>query len=152
MSFTPDDSEPEMILPEQVDPNQPDEKPEKEKKIKENQHYIRTHMTKYENKLWYRFLRSYRYHGSRFIRQKKQGDQYIVDFYCPKARLVIEVDGSEHYTASGQKYDIARSESIEKDNVLVVRYSNAQIWFNFENVCTDIMRLVNERMGRPPIF
>ena len=68
---------------------------------------LRKDMTKEEKRLWYDFLRTY---PIRFLRQKVLG-KYIVDFYCAKAKLVIELDGSGHYTEEGKQYDKERTAS-----------------------------------------
>ena len=67
----------------------------------ENARRLRREMTPHERKLWYLFLRKY---PVRFHRQYVVGS-YIADFYCPAAMLVIEIDGSQHYTAQGKEYD-----------------------------------------------
>ena len=67
---------------------------------------LRKNMTPWENKLWYQYLRAY---APRFQRQKPIGS-YIADFYCAKARLVVELDGSGHYTLEQQQADTRRTE------------------------------------------
>ena len=73
---------------------------------------LRKNMTKEERHLWYDFLKNY---PVRFLRQKIIGN-YIVDFYCSKANLVIELDGSQHYEESGIVSDLKRTEFLEKYN------------------------------------
>ena len=91
-------------------------------------------MTPWERKLWYEFLRSY---PIRFQRQKSIGN-YIVDFYCAKAKLVIELDGGGHYTKSQQEKDIIRTKELESMNLKVIRICNLDIDKNFYGVCEYI--------------
>ena len=99
-------------------------------------------MTKEEKHLWYDYLSSY---PVRFLRQKVI-DDYIVDFYCSKAKLAIEIDGSQHYETSARLKDKIRTENIEKRGILVIRIPNNEIHNNFEGVCLYIDHWVNERI------
>ncbi len=69
-------------------------------------------------------------------------DNYIVDFYCHKARLIIELDGSQHYQADGLLKDKVRTEKLEQRNLTVLRIPNNEINYNFYNVCEYIDLLV----------
>ena len=91
-------------------------------------------MTKQESHLWYDFLRSYpvKIYRQRII------DNYIVDFYCASTKLVIELDGAQHYTIAGDEYDFIRTEKLERFGIEVIRFSNLEINNNFESVCTVI--------------
>ena len=95
---------------------------------------LRKHMTPWERKLWYDFLRDY---PLRFQRQKAIGE-YIVDFYCAKARLVVELDGGGHYTAEQEGKDKVRTRELETMNLKVVRICNLDIDRNFRSVCEYI--------------
>ena len=95
---------------------------------------LRKNMTSWERKLWYDFLR---YYPVRFQRQKAIGN-YIADFYCAKARLVIELDGGGHYTAELAKKDEMRTKDLESMNLTVVRICNLDIDRNFSGVCEYI--------------
>ena len=103
---------------------------------------LRRNMTRQEKHLWYDFLRNYpiKIYKQRII------DNYIVDFYCNKARLVIELDGSQHYTEDGVAYDTVRTEIIEKYDLHVVRFSNRDIDYNFDGVCQMIDRIIKSRV------
>ncbi len=92
---------------------------------------LRKNMTPWERKLWYDFLRMY---PVRFQRQKAIGD-YIVDFYCAKARLVIELDGGGHFTKEQTEKDRLRTNALESMNLTVVRICNSDIDRNFSGVC-----------------
>ena len=95
---------------------------------------LRKNMTPWERKLWYEFLRHY---PVRFQRQKAIGN-YIVDFYCAKAQLAIELDGGGHYNGAQISKDHARTEILESMNVKVMRICNLEIDRNFEGVCEYI--------------
>ena len=95
---------------------------------------LRKNMTPWERKLWYEFLRDY---PLRFQRQKAIGN-YIVDFYCAKAGLVIELDGSEHYTAEQTEKDNIRTKDLENMKLTVIRICNLDIDRNFRGVCEYI--------------
>ena len=101
-------------------------------------------MTKEERRLWYDFLRSYHV---RFLRQKVI-DNYIVDFYSHRARLVIELDGSQHYEESALLKDKIRTEKIEGRNLTVIRIPNNEVNRNFEGVCEYIDLLVTKSLHR----
>ncbi len=106
---------------------------------------LRKNMTKEERHLWYDFLRNY---PVRFLRQKVI-DEYIVDFYCSAAQLVVELDGSQHYEAESVEYDSKRTEHLEKLGLQVIRIPNNKIFENFEAVCSYIDMVVNERANPP---
>lgn len=111
--------------------------------IKENIPFakeLRKNMTPWERKLWYEFLR---YYPIRFQRQKAIGN-YIVDFYCAKARLVIELDGGGHYTAEQIRKDNLRTKELEQMDLRVIRVCNIDVDKNFYGVCEFIERKVKE--------
>ena len=95
---------------------------------------LRRNMTKQEKHLWYDFLQRYP------IKTYKQRiiDNFIADFYCHKARLVIEIDGAQHYEHEVKKYDEKRTEYLESIGIKVIRILNGQINKDFENVCRYI--------------
>jgi very-short-patch-repair endonuclease len=95
---------------------------------------LRKNMTPWERKLWYDFLKEY---PIRFQRQKTIGN-YIVDFYCAKARLVIELDGGGHYTKEQTEKDDLRTKDLVAANLTVVRICNLDIDRNFRGVCEYI--------------
>ena len=95
---------------------------------------LRKNMTPWERKLWYLFLRNY---PIRFQRQKAIGN-YIVDFYCAKAKLVVELDGGGHYTADQAQKDVLRTKALENMDLTVLRICNLDIDRNFSGVCEYI--------------
>ena len=105
---------------------------------------LRKNMTKEENHLWYDFLRAY---PIRFSRQKVLG-HYIVDFYCAEAKLVVELDGSGHYTKEGKRYDEGRTEFLKEYGLQVIRIPNTEIHKNFRGVCDYIDYLVEQSLSQ----
>ncbi len=101
---------------------------------------LRKNMTPEEKHLWYDFLRD---HPARFTRQKVFG-RYIADFYSAKAKLVIEVDGIQHYSDNAQLHDKERTDFIEKYGVRVFRIDNSEIGSDFNLVCEWIDNAVKE--------
>lgn len=99
---------------------------------------LRKSATPQENHLWYDFLSKYEV---RFQRQKAI-DHFIADFYCHKAGLVIEIDGSQHLTEEGRQKDEFRTEILEGYDLKVIRITNRQINANFRGVCEYIDEVV----------
>ena len=104
---------------------------------------LRKNATPQENHLWYDFLSKYKV---RFQRQKVI-DNYIVDFYCHAAKLIIEIDGSQHFLESGLRKDKIRTETLKKYNLTVLRFDNAQINTKFKEVCECIDETVKSIIG-----
>ena len=103
---------------------------------------LRRKMTPQEKKLWYDFLRNYpvKFYKQRII------ESFIVDFYCADARLVIELDGSQHYTEQGKAYDEERSAILHGYGLKVLRFSNRDVNNHFDAVCETIDREVQIRI------
>ena len=99
-------------------------------------------MTKEEKQLWYQYLRAY---PVQFHRQVTCG-QYILDFYCSKAKLAIELDGSQHYEPENARNDLERTEYLSSQGIHVFRIPNNAIWQNLDGVCKAIDLLVKERI------
>ena len=102
---------------------------------------LRKNMTPEERHLWYDFLSLY---PIRFMRQKIIG-KYVADFYCAKAKLVVELDGSQHSTPEGVKHDTIRTEFLQQFDLLVLRIPNSMIHKDFKAVCAYIDDLVKNR-------
>ena len=105
---------------------------------------LRKNMTKEERHLWYDFLRTY---PVRFSRQKVLG-KYIADFYCAQAKLVIELDGSGHYSDEGKQHDEKRTAFLEEYSLKVIRIPNTEINKNFKGVCEYIHNLVEQSLSQ----
>jgi len=102
---------------------------------------LRKEMTPWERKLWYCFLKDY---PVRFQRQKAI-ENYIVDFYCAKAGLILELDGGGHYNPESEEKDRIRTEKLEQRGFKVIRFCNMDIDKNFYGVCTVIDEEVKGR-------
>ena len=107
---------------------------ERNGKLTENARTLRKLLTKEEAKLWYQFLRLYR---PRFHRQYVIGN-YIADFYCNQAKLVVELDGSQHCTPEEIRYDNNRTQYLQSQGITVMRLSNLDVMRQFRNVCEAI--------------
>ena len=105
---------------------------------------LRKNATPQEKKLWYEFLSKYEV---RFQRQKAI-DNFIADFYCHKAKLIIEIDGSQHFTEEGEKKDVFRTQILEGYDLRVIRFTNLQVDTNFKGVCEYIDIVVKEILKR----
>ena len=114
----------------------------KDKSLLGNARALRKNMTQEERKLWYLFLRAYpvRVYRQRII------DHYIVDFYCDAAKLVIEIDGTQHYETEGSAKDRERDCNLESLGLKVLRISNREINREFASVCAYIDREIQARM------
>jgi very-short-patch-repair endonuclease len=107
-----------------------------DKKLKVLSQHLRNNMTDAEKILWLR-LRRKQLKGYPFYRQKIIGS-YIVDFYCPKANLVVELDGGQHYSDSGQEKDRTRDDVLRKIGLKVLRFSDRDIFENIGGVMEGI--------------
>ena len=104
---------------------------------------LRKKMTKEEFKLWYNFLRE---HPMKFYRQRVISG-YIVDFYCAKLKLAIEIDGSQHCEDEHEASDKMRDDRLKAVGITVVRIQNTQINQNFSGVC-EYLQLVFDNLEK----
>ena len=109
---------------------------------------LRKEMTKQERHLWYDFLRGYVPH----VQRQKTIGSYIVDFYCHAARLVIELDGSQHYEQHAKAYDEERTRFLEAAGLRVIRFANAVVDYDFAAVCTAIDCEVKKRVVETVVY
>ena len=100
-------------------------------------------MTQQERRLWYCFLKDY---PVKIYRQRAI-DKFIVDFYCSRALLAIELDGGEHYEETGIDYDKRRTTVLEQKGIEVLRSTNFDVDRNFESVCIEIDEVIKKRIG-----
>ena len=111
---------------------------------------LRKNMTPQEKHLWYDFLSTYP-KAFRFQRQKTI-HHYIADFYCHKAKLVIELDGSQHFTEEGLDYDKERTDILQAYDLTIIRFRNYEIDKNFNYVCKVIDDFIkNCDNSTPPV-
>jgi len=106
------------------------------KNLKQLSRQLRENMTDAERCLWAK-IRMKQLKGYQFYRQKPIGD-YIVDFFCPKAKLVIEVDGSQHLSDEMNEYDRIRNECLSSLGLRVLRFTNTEVLKNTEGVVESI--------------
>ena len=111
----------------------------KNQKLRPFAQRLRREATPEENHLWYDFLRTY---PIQFKRQFIIGS-YIADFYCDQAKLVIELDGEQHYVNDAPEYDAARTAYFESLGITVLRFDNSEIKREFEAVCRTIEAIVH---------
>ncbi len=102
---------------------------------------LRNNMTISEKKIWHEVL-SRKQLQYRFLRQKPIGN-YIVDFYCSTVQLVIEIDGDSH--AFQEEYDQERTEYLQKQKIVVVRYTNSDVMTNLSGVYDDLICKIQQR-------
>ncbi|MBO4873487.1 MAG: DUF559 domain-containing protein [Lachnospiraceae bacterium] len=103
---------------------------------------LRKNMTQEKKKLWYTFLRSYAIP----FRKQFVKDNYILDFYCSKASLAIEIDGGQHFSEEDLEYDKKRTENLQLKNIEVLRFTNTDIQIRFKAVCEKIDETVKRRI------
>ena len=115
---------------------------EQNRQLKSKSQTLRKNATKEESLLWYNCLRKY---PVQFRRQYVIGD-YIVDFYCHKAKLVVELDGSQHYEPQIIEYDQKRTAYLESLGLCVLRFSNVDVTRKFRSVCELIDQTVKTQI------
>jgi len=95
---------------------------------------LRKHMTKPERKLWFDYLRKFKHQ----VLRQRPIDNYIVDFYCPALKLVIEIDGESHFTEEDKQYDEERTPVLKAYGLRIIRFLNTEVVQNFDGVCQKI--------------
>jgi very-short-patch-repair endonuclease len=98
---------------------------------------LRKNMTPAEQKLWNGYLKTFKY---RVLRQRPI-DHFIVDFYCHTLKLVIEIDGEIHFTEEAAVSDLERTQQLENYGVRVIRFTNQEVFQDFESVCGKIEKI-----------
>ncbi len=114
------------------------------KALVESAKFLRNNMTKEENHLWYDFLRNY---PVKFSRQKVLG-KYIADFYSAEAKIVIELDGSQHFEKENRIYDENRTNFLEQYGLKIIRIPNGEINNNFSGICEYIDKKVKQSLSQ----
>ena len=112
-----------------------------QKELRQRSQVLRKQMTKEERHLWYDFLKTY---PAQFKRQYSIGP-YFVDFYCYKAKLIVELDGSQHCEPKAMEYDKKRTAYLQKQGFLVLRFSNLDVITQFRAVCETIDAAVKKQ-------
>ena len=106
--------------------------------LKQHRRHLRQAMTPAEARMW-QVLRSNQLQGRKFRRQHSIGP-FIVDFYCPQEKIIIELDGEVHNTDQAHEYDAERQAGLQKLGYTVLRYENRRVFEDMDNVLTDIVR------------
>ena len=112
----------------------------KDARLSANARTLRKNMTKEERHLWYDFLRNL----DMMVHRQKVIGPYIVDFYIASAKIVIELDGSQHYADVGKHQDEIRDAYLQSQGLRVLRYSNADVNSFFRAVCQDIWNALED--------
>ena len=113
-----------------------------QKELRQRSQELRKQMTREERHLWYDFLKTY---PTQFKRQYSIGP-YYVDFYCYSAKLIVELDGSQHCEPKAMEYDRKRTAYLQKQGFLVLRFSNLDVITQFRAVCETIDAAAKNRM------
>ena len=108
-------------------------------KLDANAKTLRKNMTKEERHLWYDFLKTLPI----MVHRQKVIGNYIVDFYIASSKIVIELDGSQHYEDKGVENDANRDRFLGSLGIKVLRYSNLEVTQKFESVCQDILNHID---------
>ena len=106
---------------------------------------LRKNMTKQERKLWYEFLKDL----PLTIKRQKVIGSYIVDFYCFEKKVIIELDGGQHYSPEGKDKDEKRDKFLKEQGYIVLRYADNDVNNNFEGVCQMIDLVVKQSLSQP---
>ena len=117
---------------------------ERNSELTENAKTLRKNLTKEEAQLWYQFLCRFK---PRFHRQYVIGN-YIADFYCHQAKLIVELDGSQHYDPEKMEYDRKRTTYFEDQGLSVLRFTNLDVTRRFKNVCDAVFQAVEARTAQ----
>ena len=104
---------------------------------------MRKELTKYEKKFWFEFAKNYQYK----IYRQKLVDNYILDFYCAKAKVAIELDGSQHFEPINEEFDAQRTNNLNKYGILVLRYTNLELIKNFKYIYDEVDRIIRKRIA-----
>ena len=115
-------------------------------RLSANAKTLRRNMTKEERHLWYDFLKPLPF----MVHRQKVIGNYIVDFYCHSAKLVIELDGSQHYEDTMKDYEERRTRFLEQQGLKVLRFTNLDVVRHFEEVCGMIVKTVEENSLSQP--
>lgn len=108
--------------------------------LKQRRRELRRHQTEAEKTFWMH-VRNRRFYGMKFFRQYSAGP-YIVDFYCPKLKLAIELDGGQHTENDNQEYDTTRSAYLKAQGIEVMRFWNNEVLHDIEGVLAQVAQKI----------
>ncbi len=109
--------------------------------MRSNSQKLRNNMTPEELHLWLDFLKGLPHN----VRRQKTIDKYILDFYIPKLRIAIEIDGKQHGREENRNDDMERDRFLAAMDIKVLRYTNVEVNENFASVCKDILKEIELR-------
>jgi len=107
--------------------------------LKETARLLRKNMTPAEKKIWYGYFKTFEHP----VLRQRPIDNYVVDFYCPKYKLIIEIDGDNHFTEEGKIYDQVRTATLEQYGLKVIRFQNHDVMKNMESVIKRIEEIMD---------
>ena len=113
-------------------------------KLKEKARKSRKNMTWYERKLWFLYLKDFQL---KFYRQRIIST-YIADFYCPKAKLIVELDGTHHTDFDESQKDDIRTEILKTYGIRILRFTNYEIKNRFDDVCETIRKSISQSSAK----
>ena len=106
--------------------------------LRKNARTLRKEMTRQERHLWYDFLKNL----PQTVHRQKMIGNFIVDFYIPSCKLVIELDGAQHTEPQAAEYDAHRTAYLQSIGCRVLRYGNNELDTNFAGICEDILQKI----------
>ena len=115
--------------------------------LKEAARRLRKNPTPSEKKIWYGYLRNFEHP----VLRQRPIDNYIVDFYCPEYRLIVEIDGDSHFTDDGKVYDEERTKILEQYGLRVLRFTNEDVLQNLEGVIGGIEEAIEYLRNTPSV-
>jgi very-short-patch-repair endonuclease len=107
----------------------------------EKRRALRASPTEAEKQIWYK-LRKRNINGYKFRRQYSIGP-YIADFFCPQAKLAVEIDGNVHNSTDAQEYDKVRDEFMQSIGIQILRFTNSEVENNPEKIVEEIIKAIN---------
>jgi len=119
------------------------------KKLTERAKELRKNMTPAEKKIWHEVLRNRQFENLRWLRQRPI-DNFIVDFYCAKLKLVLEIDGDSHFTEDNKIYDEERTKILEQYGLTVIRFTNKEVMQNMSGVYQTLLQQIEEKKKTYP--
>ncbi|GEM_PF-334045 len=114
-------------------------------KLKEAARRLRKNLTPAEKKIWYGYFRDFEYP----VLRQRPIDNYIVDFYCPEYRIIVEIDGDSHFTDDGKGYDEERTKILEQYGLRIIRFINEDVLQNLESVVYRIEEAIKYLRNKP---
>ena len=106
---------------------------------------MRKTMTRAEKKIWFEVLKPLQKLKEIRILKQRPIDQFIVDFYMPSLKLVIEIDGESHFDEQGIAYDVERTQILEGKGLQILRFTNLEVMENIEGVYVEVYKFITQK-------